>query len=60
MKVEEIFPEIGKNRKKAKKIRAMLKNKAKDNNPGEAELRGGWAVDAHQGSYNSFRMGSSL
>lgn len=60
MKVEEIFPKTGINMKRAKKIRAKLKDKAKKNNPGENEHRGGWGADPHQGSYNSLRMGASL
>ncbi len=40
----------GQNRKIAKRIRAIAKGNAKENNPGESEERGGWGVDPHQGS----------
>jgi len=56
MKVAELFLNKNTNRDKAKKIRARLKDKAKMNNPGEPEIRGGWSVDPHQGSYNTLRM----
>jgi len=56
MKIEELFPKEGTNTKKAKKIRANLKSKSKENNPGENQERGGWAVDPHQGHFDSLRM----
>jgi hypothetical protein len=56
MKIDELFPREGKNTKKAKRIRVALKDKAKANNPGETEDRGGWSVDPHQGTYNTLRM----
>jgi len=56
MKIEELFPKQGANIKKAIKIRTLSKDKAKKNNPGETEERGGWGFDAHQGTYNRLRM----
>jgi len=59
MKIEELFPKEGKNRKKAKKIRMLQLDKAKQNNPGDGEDRSGWGVDPHQGSFDRMRMGVS-
>jgi len=56
MKIEDIFPKEGKNLIAAKKIRYKMKGKAKKNNPGDGEDRGGWDVDPHQGYFNSLRM----
>ncbi len=59
MKIEELFPKEGKNRKKAKKIRTLQKDKAKEANPGETEDRLGWGADPHQGTFDRMRMGVS-
>jgi len=59
MKIEELFPKEGKNRKKAKKIRTIQKDRAKDNNPGETENMSGWNADPHQGTFDRMRMGIS-
>lgn len=58
MKVEDLFPQTGANTKKAKKIRIVMKYKAKKANPGETEDRAGWAVDPHQGTVG-MRMAST-
>jgi len=56
MKFKDLFPNKNSNYSKAKKIMVMAKDKAKKNNPGETELRGGWSVDAHQGYFDRMRM----
>ncbi len=47
MKLKELLPNSS--RKKAKKIAALAKDKAKENNPGENEERGGWAANPYSG-----------
>lgn len=59
MKIEEIFPREGANIKRAKKIRARRKEKAKSNNPGEEESNTGWAANPYQGTFDRMRMGVS-
>ncbi len=56
MKIEDLFPKEGENRKKAKRIRMLKMDKAKKNNPTDGEDRSGWAADPHQGTFDRMRM----
>jgi len=56
MKVEDLFPKEGRNLKKAKRLIAALRKKAKDSNPEETEDRAGWNAGPHQGHFDSLRM----
>ncbi len=59
MKIEDLFPVEGKNRKKAKKLRTIQRDKAKAGNPGETEERAGWGATPYQGTFDRMRMGVS-
>jgi len=59
MKIEELFPKEGKNRRKAKKIRINAKLKAKENEPEETEKPSGWEAGPFQGTFDRMRMGVS-
>ncbi len=47
MKLKELLPNSS--LKKARKIRAMAKDKAKDNNPAHTQDRGGWGANPYSG-----------
>ena len=56
MTVDEILPKLKLDRAKIlKMISSKMKDKAKDNNPGEGETPSGVRADPHQGAFDSLR-----